>query len=191
MDLSALLEQLNRGQTIEAGSELHKQMVRASFEAMKLTVEMNNAVHTPEEVRDLFSRITGEAVDESFNLFPPFYTDFGRNTHVGKNVFINSCCHFQDQGGVWIGNGALIGHNVVLATINHGIDPTHRGDNRPAPIRIGKDVWIGSNAVVLPGVSIGDGAIVGAGAVVTKDVPVNTVVGGVPARVLKQLPESA
>ena len=106
---------------------------------------------------------------------------------MGKRVFINSGCHFQDQGGVTIGNGALIGHNVVLATINHNFDPAHRGDNCPAPIHIGENVWIGANATILPGVTIGDGAIVAAGAVVAKDVPPMTVVGGVPARFIKTI----
>ena len=106
---------------------------------------------------------------------------------LGKRVFINFGCHFQDQGGVYIGDGALIGSYVVMATINHGLDPAHRADNHPSPIRIGKNVWVGSHATILPGVTVGDNAIVAAGAVVTKDVPPNTVVGGVPARMLKTI----
>ena len=104
-----------------------------------------------------------------------------------RSTFINSCCHFQDQGSIYIDDGALIGHNVVLATLNHGQLPENRHDLLPSPIYIGKNVWIGASAVVLPGVRIGDGAIVAAGAVVTKDVPPNTVVGGVPARQLKSV----
>lgn len=188
MDLGEILGRLDQGEVVAAGSELHRAIVLISNEAMALTAQLNGGYHTPEEVRSLFSKIIGEDVDEAFCLFPPFYTDFGKNTHVGKNVFINSCCHFQDQGGVTIGDGCLIGHNVVLATINHGSDPAHRGDNHPAPIRIGKNVWIGSNATVLPGVTIGDGAIVAAGAAVTKDVPSNVIVAGVPARIIKSIP---
>ena len=148
---------------------------------------LNNSYHTPEKIRELFSALIGREVDEGFGMFPPFYTDCGRNIHVGRNVFINSCCHFQDQGGIYIDDGALIGHNVVLATLNHGQLPENRHDLLPSPIYIGKNVWIGASAVVLPGVRIGDGAIVAAGAVVTKDVPPNTVVGGVPARQLKSV----
>lgn len=128
-------------------------------------------------------------MDESFGLFPPFYTDCGKNIHVGKNVFINMGCKFQDQGGIFIGDGVLIGHNVVLATLNHAKSPCDRSAMLPAPIHIGKNVWIGANATVLPGVTIGDGAIVAAGAVVNRDVPENTVVGGVPAKVIKHLSE--
>jgi len=192
MELSEILKHLDRGETVAAGSELHREIIRISNEAMMLTAQLNGTYHQPEEVRALFSEITGETIDDSFCLFPPFYTDFGKNIHVGKNVFINSGCHFQDQGGVTIGDGSLIGHKVVLATINHDFDPTHRSDNHPAPIVIGTNVWIGSNSTILPGVTIGDGAIVAAGAVVTKDVPPNSVVGGVPARIIKHItPEAA
>lgn len=122
-------------------------------------------------------------------IFPPFTTDFGRNIHVSEGVFINSGCRFQDQGGIWIGARSLIGHNVVLATLNHDLSVTRRGDTIPAPIRIGQDVWIGANVTVLAGVTIGDGAVVAAGAVVTKDVPARTVVAGVPARTVREVPE--
>ncbi|QXN27069.1 hypothetical protein KVP08_010750 [Shewanella putrefaciens] len=106
---------------------------------------------------------------------------------VGKGVFINSGCSFQDQGGIDIGDGALIGHNVVLASLNHDLDPRKRGATIPATITIGNNVWIGSNATVLAGVTIGDGAVVAAGAVVTKDVEPNTIVGGVPAKFIKTI----
>ena len=120
-------------------------------------------------------------------MFPPFYTDCGKNLHIGKNVFINSGCCFQDQGGITIGDGALIGHNVVMATLNHSEDPETRGNLHPAPIHIGRNVWIGASAIILPGVTIGDGAIVGAGSVVTRDVPENMIVTGVPARILRSV----
>lgn len=188
MELREVLRQLDSGEVVTAGSELHQEIIRFSNEAMMLTARLNGAYHAPEEARALFSEIIGSAVDSSFCLFPPFYTDFGKNIHVGRNVFINSGCHFQDQGGITIGDGSLIGHNVVLATINHGFNPIHRGDNHPSPIVIGENVWIGSNATILPGVSIGDGAIIAAGAVVTKNVPANVVVGGVPAHIIKEIP---
>ena len=88
----------------------------------------------------------------------------------------------QDQGGITIGDGTLLGHNVVLATLNHDKNPEKRGNMHPAAIHIGKNVWIGANATVLPGVTIGDGAIVAAGAGGSKDVAANTIVGGGPAK---------
>lgn len=156
-------------------------------EAIRIGVELNSSCHTPEEIREIMGRLTGKEIDDTFRLFPPFYTDFGKNISIGKDVFINSGCHFQDQGGITIGDGTLIGHNVVLATINHDLDPTKNRINHYAPIHIGEHVWIGSNATILPGVTIGDWAVVGAGAVVARDVPSMTVVGGVPAKVIKKV----
>ena len=189
MDLEAFLEHLNGGKTVHGGSEAHQFMHGVSQEALRITAELNSGYHEPEELRALFSQLTGRPVDESFGLFPPFYTDCGKNIHIGKNVFINMVCKFQDQGGIFIGDGALIGHNVVLATLNHAKSPKDRGSMIPAPIHIGKNVWIGSNATILPDVTIGDGAIVAAGAVVAGDVPENTIVGGVPAKLIRPLRE--
>lgn len=159
-------------------------------EAIKITMEMNNSYHTPEELREIMSRLTGKKIDDTFRLFPPFYTDFGKNITIGKDVFINSGCHFQDQGGIEIGDGALIGHNVVLATINHDTIPGNGRKNHYAPIQLGKHVWIGSNATILPGVTVGDWAVIAAGAVVTNDVPPYTIVGGVPAKIIKRVKEN-
>lgn len=187
MELQEFFAHMNAGEKVSGGSEAHQYMVKLAFEAMKITAVLNQGYHEPEEIRTLFSRLTGQEIDESFTLFPPFYSECGKNIHIGKNVFINCCCHFQDQCGIYIGDGTLIGSHVVLATINHGQNPAERADNLPAPIRIGKNAWIGSQATVLPGVTIGDGAIVAAGAVVAKDVQPNTVVGGVPAREMKKV----
>lgn len=156
-------------------------------EAMRVTSRLNGVYREPEEILALMSELTGKPVDESFRMFPPFYSDCGKNITLGKNVFINSGCRFQDQGGITIGDGVLIGHNVVLATLNHGFMPEERGTTYPAAIIIGKNVWIGANATVLPGVTVGDDAIIAAGAVVTRDVPASTVVGGIPARVIKNV----
>ncbi len=158
-------------------------------EAVRIGMELNCQYHTSEEIREIMGRLTGKKIDDSFRLFPPFYTDFGKNITIGKDVFINSGCHFQDQGSITIGDGSLIGHNVVLVTINHDLNPKENRKNHYAPIKIGSHVWIGSNATVLPGVTVGDWAVIAAGAVVTKDVPARTVVGGVPAKILKAVPK--
>lgn len=187
MDIHEFIVHLNSGESVEAGSAMHQMMHKVSQEALELTAELNGKYHSPDEVQELFSRLIGKPVDNTFAMFPPFYTDCGKNINVGKNVFINSGCRFQDQGGITIGDGVLIGHNVVLATLNHDIDPKNRGTMHPAPIKIGHNVWIGANATVVPGVTIGDGAIIAAGAVVNKDVPPNVIVGGVPAKVLRKI----
>lgn len=189
MDVETFIGIMNTGERVVAGSAVHKQMHAYSEEAQRITAEINGTYHTHEEMTALFSALFGKDVDETFRVFPPFYTDCGKNTTVGKNVFINSGCCFQDQGGIEIGDGTLIGHQVVLATLNHDLCPPNRADMFPKPIKIGKNVWIGSHATILQGVTVGDNSVVAAGAVVTKDVPANTVVGGVPAKVIKPIKE--
>lgn len=186
MNLEEFLEHVGARRPLNT-PEIHVFLNEMSNEARKITFELNNAYHTPEEVRQMLSRLFGRQVDETLRVFPPFYTDFGKNITIGKNVFINACCHFQDQGGIILGDGCLIGHNVVFATLNHGFAPADRASLYPAPIVLGKNVWIGSNSTLLQGIRIGDNAVIGAGSVVTKDVPANTIVGGVPARILRQI----
>lgn len=172
---------------ILANSEMHLHMHEMAQRARKITVEMNKEFRTPDEIRKLFSALIGQEVDKNFGLFPPFNADYGQNIKVGKNVFINSGCCFQDQGGIEIGDNVLIGQQVVIATINHDFEPSKRANMSPAPVKIGNGVWIGAHATILSGVTIGDNAVIAAGAVVTKDVPSNAVVGGVPAKIIKHI----
>jgi acetyltransferase-like isoleucine patch superfamily enzyme len=160
-------------------------MHRAAQEALRVIAELNAGYREPEEVRALLSRLTGREVAESVTVFPPFYSEFGKNLTLGEGVFINQGCRFQDTGGITIGDGTLIGHGSTLTTLNHAVDPRRRADMTPAPVVIGRQVWLGASVTVVPGVTIGDGAIVGAGAVVTKDVPADAIVGGVPARLIR------
>lgn len=166
---------------------MHRLMNEMSEEARRVTFRLNSAWHSQEEIRALLGELFGRPVPDTLRVFPPFYSDFGKNIHVGENVFINACCHFQDHGGVTLGDGCQIGHNVVFATLNHGLEPADRDTTYPAPIVLGRNVWVGSNATILQGVTIGDNAVVAAGAVVSRDVPANTIVGGVPARIIKRI----
>ena len=174
-----------------ATPEIGAFMDEMSDRARRITCRINGSYHSQEELRGLMGELFGRPVDATFRLFPPFYTDFGQNIHIGRNVFINAGCQFQDHGGVTLGDGTLVGHNVVFATLNHVLDPARRAEMIPAPIVVGRNVWIGSNATILPGVTIGDGAGVAAGAVVTRAVEPRTIVGGVPARMIRriELPE--
>lgn len=189
MTITEFKAYVKTGQALDT-DEIHGFMHEMSEEARRVTFRLNTAYHTADEVRELLSELFGYQVPQSLRVFPPLYADFGKNISVGEGVFINACCHFQDHGGVTLGDGCQIGHNVVFATLNHELPPERRGVTRPAPIVLGKKVWVGSNATILQGVTIGDNAVVAAGAVVTKDVPANTIVGGVPARVIKRIDET-
>ncbi|MHA7145077.1 DapH/DapD/GlmU-related protein [Arthrobacter sp. TmT3-37] len=185
MTLDDLLIELNAGRTIPGDSPLHAVMHRTSQEALRITGELNSGWKDPAEVRRLLSRLIGTPVDESVTVFPPIHADFGRNITIGRRVFINAGCMLQDQGGITIGDDCLIGHNAVFATLNHDLAPSRRTDLLPAPIVLGANVWIGANATILPGVTIGRNAVVAAAAVVTKDVPDNAIVVGSPAKVVR------
>jgi len=185
MELQDFLDHANSGAPIEGGSQQHRFMHDAAQEAFRTTAEINTGHRSHDEVLALMSRLTGRTVDASVTVFPPFYTEFGKNLRLGKNVFINLGCRFQDTGGITIGDGTLIGHGATLTTLNHRVDPARRADMLPSPIVIGRNVWLGAGVTVVPGVTIGNGAIVGAGAVVTKDVAGDTIVAGVPARVVR------
>ena len=187
MTTEELFEMLSRGEVVHTGSSAHEVMHRLSQEAIRITMELNSRYHTHAEILELWSELTGRRMDEDFNFFPPFTTDCGKNIHIGRRVFINSGCRFQDQGGIYIGDDVLVGHNCVIATINHLEDPESRGDMVSLPVHICNKVWIGANVTILPGVTVGEGAIVAAGAVVTKDVEARSVVGGVPAKLLKRI----
>lgn len=178
---------MDSGELIPARTPLHEKMHELSQEAIRITMEINNSYHTHDEIVALMSELTGTRIHESFGLFPPFYTDCGKNLRIGRRVFINSGCKFQDQGGITIGDDVLVGHNCVIATLNHSMDPERRADMIPATVRICDKVWIGANVTILQGVTIGEGAVIAAGAVVNKDVPARTVVGGVPAKVIKEI----
>lgn len=177
-----------RGLDIVPGTQDADVMHEAVQESLRIAAKMNGSYHTLDEIRVLFEKLTGREVDEAFRIFPPFTADFGKNIIVGKNVFFNSGCRLQDHGGIFIGDNVLFGHNVVLATLDHDLDPAKRDLLHCAPIRVGNDVWVGANATITKGVTIGDGAVIAAGAVVTRDVPPRTVVGGVSAKVIKEIP---
>lgn len=186
--MGSLERLLAAGGRVEGGSPEHMAMTRRAYDVRRLLMDLNCSYHTHEEIVDLFSEITGKPVDPSFGLFPPFYSEYGLNITVGRNVFINAGCQFQDHGGIVLEDNVLVGHNTVIATLNHDQDYRRRSSLLPAPVRVCRDVWIGAGCVILPGVTIGERSIVAAGAVVTKDVPPDVVVGGVPARIIKHLP---
>lgn len=155
--------------------------------AIRLTEELNSLRYAEQDaIRNSWSELTGQEVDETFHLIPPVYSDHGVNIRVGRNIFVNQNCRFNDVGGIDIGDDVMIGPGVGLITSGHPLDPARRRTGiTSGPIRIGRNVWIGAGALIMQGVTVGADAVVAAGAVVTRDVPAGVMVGGVPAKVIK------
>ncbi len=181
-----IFQQLRNGETIPPNDPEAYKMIEASFATKKLLVQMNNATE-PNEVRRLLSQITGTEIDESTTVFTPLYINYGKHTKIGKNVFINFDCTFLDLGGITIEDGVLIAPKVSLLSEGHPILPEERHSLKVGHIHIKKNAWIGANATILQGVTIGENAVVASGAVVSKDVPDNTIVGGIPAKIIKTI----
>lgn len=183
-----IFERDKSGEIIQLNDPDYPKIFAVILKAIRVTAELNSLVTDDlGKIREVFSRLTGKPVDETFFLIPPFYTDFGENISVGKNVFVNHACTFMDRGGITLEEEVLIGPKVNLLTTNHPLNPAERRATISMPIVIKKKVWIGASATIMPGVTIGENSVVAAGAVVTKDVPANTVVAGIPARVIRNL----
>jgi acetyltransferase-like isoleucine patch superfamily enzyme len=154
--------------------------------AIRLSPALNAATDT-DQIRQLLSELIGSEIDASTTVFAPFHTNFGRHITIGKNVFINHACTLLDLGGITIEDDVQIGPKVNIITENHPLEPAQRKVLLLKPVVIKRNAWIGAAATLLPGVTIGENAVVAAGAVVHKDVAANTVVGGIPAKVLKTI----
>lgn len=181
-----IFERLRNGETVSKNDPQSHKTREASYATKKLLVQMNNSTD-PEEIRRLLSQITGTEIDESTDVFAPLYINYGKNTKIGKNVFINFDCTFLDLGGITIEDNVLIAPKVNLLSEGHPVSLENRQSLVPGHIHIKKNAWIGANATILPGVTVGENAIVAAGAVVSKDVPANTIVAGVPAKIIKSI----
>jgi len=181
-----VFERLRNGEAILSNDPEAFKMREASYSTKKLLVQMNNSSDA-EEIRNLLSQITGSEVDESVAVFTPLYINHGKHTKIGKNVFINFDCVFLDLGGITIEDNVLIAPKVSLLSEGHPVSAQDRQSLVPGHIHIKTNAWIGAGAIILPGVTIGENAIVAAGAVVSKDVPPNTIVGGIPATIIKEI----
>ena len=186
METQNIFERLRNGETIISDDTQAYKMREASFATKALLLKMNNTSN-PSEIRQLLSEITASEIDESVTVFTPLHINYGKHTKIGKNVFINFDCVFLDLGGITIEDNVLIAPKVSLVTEGHPTSIEDRHSLIPKPIRIKKNAWIGANATILGGVTIGENSIVAAGAVVSKDVPDNSIVGGVPAKFLKNI----
>ena len=180
-----IFERLLAGETILSNDPQLGRLREEAFDVKALLTQMNNAVN-PEEITDILSTILDKKV-EDVTVFTPLYINYGKHIRIGQNVFINFDCTFLALGGITIEDDVLIGPKVSLVTENHPLDPKERKGLIAKPIIIKKNAWIGANATILPGVTIGENAVVAAGAVVSKDVPDNAIVGGIPAKFIKNV----
>lgn len=181
-----ILERLKYGEPIRLNDPQYYKINEIVTRTIKLSQQLN-ASDNIDDVRELLSEIIGTKIDESTTIFPPFYTNFGKFISIGKNVFINHACSFLDMGGITIEDEVLIGPKVSLITENHPTDPNDRRALIAKPIVIKRRAWIGAGATILPGVTVGENSIIAAGAVVSKDVPDNVIVGGIPAKIIKEI----
>lgn len=176
------------GDTIRLDDPEYPVLFKVIQKAIRTTAKLNNLITGDlTEINLVFSELIGKKVDDTFFIIPPFYSDFGENIYIGKNVFVNHACTFMDRGGITLEDNVLIGPKVNLITTNHPINPAERRATVSLPIEIKKGAWIGVGATILPGVTIGENSIVAAGAVVSKDVPDNVIVGGIPAKFIKNI----
>lgn len=181
-----IFDRMRAGEPIRMDGPEYPKVMEVVSQTIKLSAELNTSTDV-DQVRERLSEIIGTEVDQSTAIFPPFYTNFGRFIQIGRNVFINHACSFLDLGGITIEDDVLIGPKVNLITENHPLDPADRKALNYKPIIIKRNAWIGAAVTILPGVTIGENSVVAAGAVVAKDVPANTIVGGVPAKVIKTI----
>ncbi|TCC96013.1 sugar O-acetyltransferase [Pedobacter hiemivivus] len=181
-----IFERLRNGETVLPNDPEAYRMREESFATKKLLNQMNNTAD-PDEIRNLLGQITGSEIDESVAVFTPLHINYGKHTKIGKNVFINFDCVFLDLGGITIGDNVFIAPKVSLLSEGHPTSIKDRHSLIPKAIHIKKNAWIGANATILPGVTIGENSIVAAGAVVSKDVADNTIVGGIPAKFIKNI----
>lgn len=181
-----IFERMKAGEWLRSDDPEYPKVWEVVARTIQLSAKLNTSVDT-DQIRDRLSEIIGHPLDASTIVFVPFHTNFGRFIHIGKRVFINHGCSFLDMGGITIEDDVLIGPKVNLITESHPMEPSDRKSLIPKPILIKQNAWIGAAATILPGVTVGENAIVAAGAVVSKDVPANAIVGGVPARLIKTI----
>jgi acetyltransferase-like isoleucine patch superfamily enzyme len=181
-----IFERMKDGSEIRMDDPQYFKVLEVVTRTLRLSIQLNTSGDV-NKIRETLSEITGVEIDPSTTIFAPFHTNFGQFIRMGKNVFINHACSCLDMGGITIEDDVLIGPKVNLITENHPIDPSNRKTLVCKPIVIKRNAWIGAASTVLPGVTIGENAIVAAGSLVTKDVPKNTIVAGVPAKHLKNI----
>jgi maltose O-acetyltransferase len=167
------------------------ELVKLRADVRKVLGPFNQVgMHEPEHQLGMLKQIVGSMGDESW-IEPPFYCDYGFNIHVGKAFYMNFDGVILDVAPVTIGDNVMCATKVQILTATHALDPDERnfsGTELGKPVKIGSRVWLGGGVIVCPGVTIGDDAVIGAGSVVTRDIPARVFAAGNPCRVIKEIP---
>lgn len=185
--LNVFFERIYAGEEVFIDEPGYEDFAKALECAKNLCIEYNEPkIRNEKELREILERILLTEVDETTMINPPFRCDIGFNITLGKGVMINCNCFFLDSNRITVGDHVMIGPNVVVVTPNHSRNPDDRRrfGTKSEPVVIEDDVWIGAGAIILPGVTVGEGSVVGAGSVVTKDVPPGVTVAGNPAKII-------
>jgi acetyltransferase-like isoleucine patch superfamily enzyme len=181
-----IFERLQSGDVVRSDDPEYSKIFELVMRTMKLSAKMNTSADI-NRIRQLLTEITGTRIDASTTVLAPFHINLGIFTRIGKNVFINHDCSFLDIGGITIEDDVLIGPKASIVTESHPLNPTERKALLVKPVVIKRNAWIGAGAIILPGVTVGENAVVAAGAVVSKDVADNSIVGGVPAKFIRNI----
>ena len=171
--------------------KLDEELFAAHLNSKRLTRLLNATLESEVDRRKaLTQELFGQAGEDAY-IEPPFYCDYGYNVTVGKKFFCNYDCVFLDCGKITIGDYVMLGPKVQIYAVSHPIDPQVRQLNHDLgiPVTVGSNVWIGGGSILCPGCSVGDNTIIGAGSVVTKDIPANVVAAGNPCRVIRPITE--
>ncbi len=181
-----IFDRMRAGEVIPFDDPEYPKLFVGVTKTLKL-LRVLNASSDIGEMRELLGEIIEQNLDETTSVLAPFNTNYGRFITLGKNVFINHDCTFLDLGGITIDDDVLIAPKACLVTEDHPLDPAKRKALVVRPIHIKRNAWIGATATILPGVTVGENSVVAAGSLVNKDVPDNVVVGGNPAKILKEI----
>lgn len=192
MNKTDIFSDLRAGEELYAAASDHPEVTEALNHCADTCHRINALQPTDTETRARFLRGLLGSYGEKFDIKIPFRCDFGFNIHLGENFMANFGLTVLDEAEVRIGRNVMIGPNCSIITITHSLDHKERalGLMRALPVTIGDDVWIAANVTVLPGVSIGARSVIGAGSVVTKDIPADVVAAGNPAKVIKVIPKA-
>ncbi len=181
-----IFERMQAGEVVPFSDPQYSLVGESGIRTLELLLRYNST-SDPDELRRIWGEISGTAMDPTSYIQVPLMVNHGEFVTLGKNIYINHACSMLTLGRITIEDDVLIGPKVNLITEGHPIDKNNRKALEVKPVVIKRNAWLGAGVTILPGVTVGENSIVAAGAVVNRDVPANTVVGGIPAKIIKTI----